>query len=324
MAADATAARRDLPQLFAEEMGQLIGPDFPPHLSLAVSGGGDSMAMLFLAAPWARVMGIALEVLTVHHHLRAGAEDEIALVSAAAQELGLPHRVLHWHWDGAGNLGEAARKGRYAALSAAAGEGGHIVVAHTQDDQAETFLMNLARGSGVDGLAAMSPLRRSGEVTLLRPLLGVTRDELRHFLKVLRIDYADDPSNDDPASTRIQMRQAAESLAALGLTHARLAGTATAMARARHALEARTLEAHEALVDRGPGEMLFDLSYARDGFDALDRETQLRLLAAAIRYVGLAPDRPRLATLEDALDRALSGGATTLHGCYLYPHRDRL
>ena len=336
-----------LPQRFADEMGRLIGPDFPKEMILAVSGGGDSMAMLYLAAPWARVMGIKLYVCTVNHHLRDEAADEAALVARACGELGLFHQVLDWEWDRQGNLQDAARQGRLEVINRWRGAVAHVLMAHTKDDQAETFLMRLARGSGLDGLSGMAarrevrldgpvePLAQSpdgppwpsvikGSFEVLRPLLTTTRAELRHYLKVLKIDYADDPTNDDPGYVRVKMRQALPGLADLGLTVDRLAETASRLAGAREVVAKRALQAHRECLADDQGGGLFDTSYDRDAFAALERDTQLRLLAAGLQFVSHDPYRPRMAALEDALERALGGGASTLHGGYVYPHKDRL
>ena len=278
------------------------------------------MAMLYLAAPWARVMGISLDVLTVDHGLR-DVSGELDLVAQAAAELGLTHHVLPWRWDGEGNLSEAARDGRYAAMAAHAKV---LLVAHTEDDVAETFLMRLARGSGVEGLSAMAwRVEREG-MTLLRPLLSTTREELRHFLRVLHIEHAEDPTNEDPSYDRVKMRQALPALAELGLTPSRLADTAHRLGRAREVLGQAALAAHEVALADDPAPMLFDVTYDRDIFAQHPRDTQLRLLATALQYVSRNPHRPRLAPLEEALDRALGGGATTLHGGYIYPHREKL
>ncbi|MEO0487363.1 MAG: tRNA lysidine(34) synthetase TilS [Pseudomonadota bacterium] len=347
-----------LPQRMAQELGRLLGPDFPKHLGLAVSGGGDSMALLYLAAPWARVMGITLWPVTVDHGLRAESAGEAAMVARACAELGLTHTTLRWHWDGHGNVQAAGRAARLALMDRWRAGVEHILFAHTQDDVAETFLMRLARGSGVDGLAVMEarhpvhphpagypaldpaditgphppiPERRVAGVPaytngfdVIRPLLTTTRAELRHYLKVLQIDYVDDPSNDDPRYDRVKMRQAQPALDALGLTAPRLAETARHMARAQEVLTDQAWAAHQRLAATGPGEQLFDIAYDRDGFAALPGELQLRLLAAALQFVSLNPYRPRLTALEDARDRALGGGATTLHGGYVLPHRAQL
>lgn len=304
-------------------MGALLGPAFPPRLALAVSGGGDSMAMLHLAAGWARPMGIPLSVLTVDHGLRAASAAEAALVADEARGLGLPHEVLHWHWDGSGNLMEAARAARLDLMGRRlAGQGGaHLLLGHTRDDQAETFLLRLRRGSGVDGLGAMAPMRRAGGVTLVRPLLDTTRAELRHYLSALSIPYADDPTNDDESYDRIKMRRLLDTLEAAGIGRDRLAGTAGRMRRARDALSRRAHEAAlEITADSHPADVVFD----RDGLAALEPETRLRLIAGALQYVASATYRPRAGALEAAVERALGGAGSTLHGCRLIVTRGRL
>lgn len=331
-----TAGPQPLAERFAAQMGRLLGPDFPADIGLAVSGGGDSMAMLHLAAGWARPMGVRLWPVTIDHGLRAASAAEAALVSDEARGLGLPHAVLRWEgWDGNGNLQDAARRARLDLIGRWRGVCAHVLFAHTLDDQAETFLMRLARGSGVEGLSGMAATRRvrgqGGLVPLrvpggppwpevptrdweaVRPLLGVTRAELRHYLTVLRIPFADDPSNDDPRYDRVRMRGLLDTLGAAGITRERLAETAVRMGRAREALGRRAHEAARALSRGGPmtlGAVVLD----RDGFARLEADTQLRVFAAALQFVASDPYRPREAALEAALDRWLAGGTVTLHG----------
>lgn len=346
-----------LDQRFAEAMGALIGPDFPADIGLAVSGGGDSMAMLYLAHNWTRVWGVRLWVCTVDHGLRPDSADEAALVAEDCRALGWPHATLRWHWDGQGNLMEAAREGRLQLIDRWRGRLRHVLMAHTRDDLAETFLMRLARGSGVEGLSAMAasrPVRRDalrplaeaevdgalpprGEriadgpgrpdpFELVRPCLGMTRAELRHYLTVLKGRWVEDPSNDDPAYDRVRIRQALPRLAELGLTVDVLADTADRMARARDALARRALSVWNEIGQEGrvgyipTGEILFD----RTGFEAVERDTQMRLLAAALQWVATADYRPRAEPLEDLMDRLLGGGGGTLHGCEARMERDGL
>lgn len=320
----------DLPQQFADAMGTLLGPDFPTVMGVAVSGGGDSMVMLHVAAGWARVYGIRLSVVTVDHGLRAASATEAALVAGQAAELGLPHATLRWAgWDGQGNLQDAARRARRDLIGHWRGAIGHVLMGHTQDDQAETFLLRLARGSGVEGLAGMSGLAHiqnagSDDVAatvpgdcwhIVRPLLGVSRAALRHYATVLQIPYVDDPSNLDPRFERVKMRAMLDPLASVGLTRERLAGTAVAQQRARAALMARARDVAARLARTVGGDVVFD----RDDFARIEIDTQLRLLAAAVQLVSSAPYRPRLLALEAALDRMLSGGVSTLHGAIGLP-----
>jgi tRNA(Ile)-lysidine synthase len=333
----------DLNARFAGAMGQLLGPDFPRDLGLAVSGGGDSMAMLHLARAWARPMGVQLWVVTVDHGLRAESAAEAAMVARECADLGLPHCTLRWQdRDGTGNLQAAARAARLRLISGWRGRVRHVCFAHTEDDQAETVLMRLARGSGVEGLSGMRSARRVADVpggacppgegvpppaapgetgwTLLRPLLGTTRAELRHYAKVLHIPYADDPSNDDPGYDRVKARQALAALAPLGLDARRLSATAEAMARARLALEARAREAARDIVRYEAMHLIFD----RDGMAVLDADTALRLFAAALQWTTGAAYRPRLASLERTLDEALAGRSATLMGCQVTVTKTRL
>lgn len=311
MTADTLEAR------FAASMGALLGPDFPSAIGLAVSGGGDSMAMLALAHGWARVMGIGLHVVTVDHGLRAAAADEAAMVAAECAALGHPHTTLRWQWDGQGNLQDAARQARRDLIGAWRGDLAHVLFAHTGDDQAETVLMRLLRGSGVEGLAGMAGARAvhdaSGTWWLLRPLLAERRADLRHYAVTLKLPFVDDPSNDDPRFDRVRARQA---IAALGLSVDGLAQTADRMARAAVACRARAAEIARRIVtedrvnDLHTGDLLID----RDGLEGVERDTQMRILAAGLQWVATAPYRPRAQALEGLLDRLLAGGGGTLHG----------
>jgi tRNA(Ile)-lysidine synthase len=343
---------------FAGRMGTLLGPDFPSDIALAVSGGGDSMAMLTLAHNWTRVWGVRLWVVTVDHGLREEARDEADMVARVCKELGHPHAILRWHWDGAGNLQAAARMARLQLIDRWRMGLEVVLMAHTADDVAEGFLMRLARGSGVEGLSAMSdsswvtphkeipkrqltaeevtqtcapplPHRRvagvpaySSGFRLIRPLLQERREDLRHYLRVLKGTWAEDPSNTDPRFERVRWRQAMPDLAFLGLDVPRLAGTATTLARASEALEARAADVTDRIMTplTGSGEIVMD----RKALAGVEEETQLRLLARALQWVSQADHRPRIAPLEKLLDRVLSGGGGTLHGCEVRIYGDHL
>jgi tRNA(Ile)-lysidine synthase len=311
---------------FAARMGTCLGPDFPSDIALAVSGGGDSMAMLALAHGWGRVMGVRLHVVTIDHGLRAGSATEAATVAAECAALGHPHVTLRWQWDGRGNLQDAAREARLRLIDGWRGGIDHVLYAHTRDDQAETVLMRLARGSGVEGLAGMADRRRvlSGAgFWQIRPLLTEARADLRHYADTLRLPYVDDPSNDDPRYDRVRARRALAVLGDLGLDAAALAGTAQRMARAREALAARAASVAVGIVRRDSART-GDLAFDRDGLARVERDTQLRLLAAALQWVSGAVYRPRAAALEGLLDRVLAGGGGTLHGAQVSVDCDSL
>ncbi len=334
-----------LDQRFADAMGQLLGPDFPTDIGLAVSGGGDSMAMLYLAHNWTHRWGVRLWVVTVDHGLRADSAAEAAMVARTSAMLGWPHATLRWQWDGAGNKMDAARRARLDLIGRWCGTLRHVLMAHNADDVAETFVMRLARGSGVDGLSAMAaqreiaggdagplditgarpPARHPEEApgfTVVRPCMDMARDDLRHYLRVLRGEWVEDPSNDDPAYDRARVRAARDVMAGVGLTPDTLTATARRMARARDALRGLAAQHWDASghEDRRTG----TVRLARGGFAAAPRDTQMRLLAAALQYVASADYRPREDALEAVLDRLLAGGAGTLHGCALRTDPDSL
>ncbi|SDF93794.1 tRNA lysidine(34) synthetase TilS [Alloyangia pacifica] len=310
-----------LDQRFAEAMGAALGPDFPESIALAVSGGGDSMAMLTLAHNWTHVWGVRLRVVTVDHGLRPEAAAEAQMVAETCAELGWEHQTLRWHWDGQGNLMDAARRARLSLIDAWRGDTRDVLLAHTADDVAESFLMRLARGAGVEGLSAMRPVREvhAGQGTpmrILRPCLDMRRAELRHYLRVLQGQWVDDPSNDDEKYERVRARRLVARLEAEGtLAGADLSGAAARMARASEALRARAAQVWGEIAVAPSPQRLGELICDQSGFQCVERDTQLRLLSSALRYVSGAEYPPREAPLEALLDRLLGGGGGTLHGC---------
>jgi tRNA(Ile)-lysidine synthase len=281
-------------------------------LGLAVSGGSDSMALLHLAQDWATTTGVALQVASVDHHLRPTSAAEAAAVAAACQSLSLPHATLHWHgWTGHGNLQDAAREARLGLLAdwAQATECSAVALGHTRDDQAETLLLRLARGSGVEGLAAMAARDHHHGAMWLRPLLGVGRHELRAYLRARGVAWMDDPSNDNPAFDRVKARHALAALAPLGIDADGLAATAARLRGARDSLDwaARQAARHVARLDHG--DVVLDLA----ALSQLPPDMEHRLVAQALCRVGGQPYRPRL----DSLRAAMALDKATLHGCVL-------
>ncbi len=270
------------------------------------------MALLCLAAE----AGLPVMAVTVDHGLRPEAADEAAWVGALCQRLGVAHDVLRWQdWDGTGNLQDAARRARLRLIADwARGHGiGTVALGHTQDDQAETVLMRLARRAGVDGLAGMSPWRHHLGVCWTRPLLGISRAELRDWLHARGQDWKEDPSNDALRFDRVKARHALAALGPLGLNAAVLAGVASQMADARAALRLQTQEAARRLAQVEAGDVVID----RDGLASLPVEIRRRLLLAAIVWVASAEYGPRSDALQGALDAVAAGRDATLSGCRL-------
>ena len=284
-------------------------------VGVAVSGGGDSTALLLAAIDWAGKAGIPLQAATVDHGLRAEAAGEARQVADLCARHAIPHETLTLTGlrDGA-DLQARARDARYAALAGWARSRGieTVLLGHTADDVAETLLMRLARGTGLDGLAAMAEWRRVGDIDFGRPFLRRTRAGLRAELARRGVVPVEDPSNDEPRFERVRVRQA---MAALDLDPERLARSARHLADARAALNRHTadLAGHIVHEDRG------DLLLTRRDMQRLPPEILRRLLLAALRWIGGAPapreaEQTRLMKSAADLTRPI-----TLAGCLVSP-----
>ncbi len=296
-----------------------VALDKPNCLAVAVSGGGDSMACLDLMRWHGKDLGFPVEAVTVDHGLRTEAVDEIALVAEYCAIHEIPHSVLSWSWDRQGNLQAKAREARYRLVGDWA-QDRHVdcvALGHTQDDVAETFLMRLARRSGVDGLAHMAARFERGGLTWVRPMMAHRRADWRIYLKRHSIAWADDPSNDDRGFERVRARQTLQALSPLGIEAETLAVVAHNLGSAKSALNhhafAEITEHNAVAVDRGDV-ILPEVATSRDHF--IPSEVIRRLKTAAIQWVSGAKYPPRSSALLN-LDIALSMGADrhTLSGC---------
>lgn len=318
----------DPPPLSSTEFAALLDPLGPfesaPRLAVAVSGGADSLTLAWLAHGWARARGGAAVGLTVDHGLRPEATAEAAQVGRWLAAWGMAHHTLRWTGPRPdGDIQAAARTARYGLLAEWCRADGvlHLLLAHHQDDQAETVLLRLGRGSGVDGLSAMAPVGERPEVRLLRPLLTVPRARLAATLRAAGQPWIEDPSNTDPAYARVRLRRLLPELAAEGLTTERLAATAGRLRQARAMLEdqaARAAARHVTLHPTGWAEL--DLAALH-----LPEETALRLLGRLLMLVSGAPYPPRrqaLAALADSLRQSPSG--RSLAGCLIDVRQGRL
>lgn len=286
-----------------------------PVLGLAVSGGPDSMALALLADRWAKARGGRVEAVTVDHGLRPDSAAEARQVGRWLKARFIRHRILRWEGaKPASDLAAEARDARYRLLVDGMAARGilHLLLAHHRDDQAETLLLRLGRGSGVDGLSAMASVVELGPLRLLRPLLDVPKAALVASLRTAGQAWAEDPSNRAGESARSRVRLALEQD---GLSPRRLAETAQRLGRARQALEQATTDLLARAVAIHPqGYLRLDAAALADA----PEELRLRALARCLTTVAGEPYPPRLERLE-RLDRALihkgGGRGHTLHGC---------
>ncbi len=289
-----------------------------------MSGGGDSVALMLLFADWAKAKSCAKpSVLIVDHGLRSGSAKEAALTQEWAREWGFSAHVLSWRGrKPRANIEEKARMARYALMGDwCKAEGADtLFLAHTQDDQAETFLLRLGRGSGVDGLSAMRPrgafpIAGYAGVELVRPLLNFSRAELRLFLKNRGARWLEDPMNDELRFARTRIRVLLPALEAAGVAPYRIAQAATHLQRAREALDwdTETFLATHTRFDADGGAFLDAAALGNT-----QREIGLRALSRILMRVSGKTYRPRferLMRLFDALSKRNFSKACTLHGC---------
>jgi tRNA(Ile)-lysidine synthase len=291
---------------------------------LAVSGGADSTSLMHLVARWLALSagGVVPRVVvaTVDHGLRASSGAEAHWVAEQAKALGFSHATLLWEGEKrATGIQDAARRARYDLLAAHAGREtpAAVVTAHTQDDQAETLLMRLARGSGLDGLAGM-PSRRGltgdGSVDLVRPLLAIPKVRLIATLEAAGQPWIEDPSNEVLAFERVRLRKARAALEELGLTNDRLALSAGRLGRAREALATAADDFRQVHVALHDG---IYASFARDALHSAPREVRIRVLSSLLEAFGGEGGVARLAqveVLEESID-ASGDVVRTLGGC---------
>ena len=308
---------------------QPLGPFEPaPRIAVAVSGGPDSLALCLLAGRWAEARGGTVAALTVDHRLRPESGAEAAQVRRWLAARAIAHRTLRWRAAPRTGATQAeARAARLALLTGWCRRAGvlHLLLGHQREDQAETALQRLAHGSGIDGLAAMAPVRLAlepagGGVRLLRPLLSVSAEALAATLAHLNQPWIDDPTNRDTGHARPRLAAALTQLEAEGLGASRLARVATRAADDRAALDGVCTDLLVGSAHPSPaGFVTLDLAALHRAPPAL----ALRALGRAVTAVSGAPHPPRqerLTRLAQRL-RGSNAKASTLGGCRVVPQR---
>jgi tRNA(Ile)-lysidine synthase len=315
------------PHGFEQDVSRAIdalGPFEPsPSLAVAVSGGADSMALVLLANAWARAHGGSVVALTVDHRLRKAARREALQVRRWLSARGIRHRILTWN-EGADvprvALQAQARVARYALMEDWCARAGvlHLLTAHHQADQAETFWLRLAAQSDLIGLAAMPPLREGRMVRLLRPLLDHSRSQLEAYLSAQGQDWITDPSNVDPSFARVRLRTLGPALAEEGFGIAAVAGLAHRFGMIRATLEGTIAEClARAVSPHAAGFVWLDFEALRACGDEMGRFAFARVLCA-VSGAAYAPRRTDLARLYNELTRPDFRGRT-LGGCRVLP-----
>ncbi len=278
---------------------------------------------------WSKAADVASPiVLTVDHGLQPGSRTNARRVLDWARALDLRAFVLSWKGlKPEGDIEAAAREARYRLMGDWCRAHGiaALFAGHTRDDLAETFLLRLARGSGLDGLAAMRPvapypLNGFKELRLVRPMLGIERQVLRAYLGEREQEWIEDPMNRDPRFGRVRIRDAMTVLEQAGVSATRIADAATHLGRAREALETVTAAVLGRACKADGDRVLIEAAALR----AAPREVGLRALSRVLRAVSGHAYGPRFERLERLFDGIVGGelgAGRTLHGCRIGPMR---
>ena len=291
--------------------------DLDDHtIGLAVSGGGDSIAMLNLASEWASLKKKSIKVVTVNHNLRNEAKKEAIFTRELVKKLGHTHTILEWKKlsDG-GNLQAEASFARKNLISnwAKLNNIKTVLLAHTLDDQVETILMRFTRGSGVDGLVGMKKISKLKGICWYRPLLKMCRDDLRIFLKIKNVQWIEDPTNQDRKYLRVKTRDAIKQLQQFGINTNLLINTSKRMENAKAVLNDVAADAFNKYVTL---KKWGDVEVNKEIFSSFREDTFLRILAGIIRGISGSIYRPRYTDLLNFTDAILNKNfkARTLSG----------
>ncbi len=297
------------------------------NIAVAVSGGGDSLALAILLAEWCSERNITLHALTVDHGLRPESASEAKYVAKTLKPFGVSQKTLMWEGvKPKSRIQEAAREARYALMSNYCQKKKikFLFVAHHGQDQIETILFRIAKGTGLDGLSGMRPITvLENNLTLVRPLLPVSHQELCDTLKSRKINWIEDPSNENDKYARVRIRNVIDALENEGLNPARISSLSNRVAQ--------SIDLIDYLIDKEYNSLVSNINTQRidinlSAFSSLPIEGKARILKKIISQ--LIPHKKYPARLEDIerlaakLDDKFKGA--TLGGCKFSKKKDIL
>ncbi len=301
-----------------EKFLDFVRPFLGRPIAVAVSGGVDSICLLY----WLVGLGMNVTALHVHHHLRDVADEEAQYVKDTCDKLNIPCHIFHWNdAKPLSGIEAAARNARYNLMIdfCRDNEIGILMVAHQADDQIETFLMNLGRGSGVNGLAAMRAISYRDGVKIARPLLNVFRQELIDYCEANNIKYFSDEMNFDDKYTRVKIRQNRHLLNdKLGISDGRILLAIENLGRARDALDSDVTARIKSVTYDGYA--LFGDSFLFD----VPMDIGLKCLGMLIQTIGGDDYQPRLNSLTFALSKLQSDCKFTLGHCTIRRFKNQI
>ncbi len=292
-------------------------PDDQKHIAVGLSGGGDSMALAHMICAWAVENNRHIHLLSLNHNLRDDAKIEASQIAAWVDDFpNSKHHILTWNFDEKPDTAvmERARNARYDLMTNYCNK--HdiqtLCIAHHADDQLETFMFRLAKGSGLDGLTGMNEWSEINDVQIYRPLLQHTHQDLIDYCKTHHLSWIEDPSNKDEKYARPRLRKALE---AEGFDTRRFAKTCERLSRAQNALDWMV----DDFITKYWGE--------NSNFQMLKSyplDIQIRVLQKIIARVGDVKHSypPKLERVEDIIATIKPSQSATLHGCVLSLSKD--
>ncbi len=311
---------------YREDMRSFGQFDENSSFVVAVSGGADSLALTFLLADWCKKNNIKLSAVTVDHGLRQGSAKEAESVNSLLKKNNINHIILRWIGDKkSSNIQAEARDARYKLITDFCKDNNakFLFVAHNKQDQAETVLLRLMRGSGVDGLSGIAEDSQINGVRVIRPLLSYSKNEIRAFLRQEGHEWIEDPSNENIKYARVNVRKFIESAEDSDLLIDRLAETSLNLRRSRDYIETKmSQDCKEVFFIKSEGYCILDWKK----FNSLHEEVAYRLLSSIVKIVGGEYYKPRfekIKTLYYAIkDNNLAGG-NTLGGCIIFSDKNK-
>lgn len=306
------------------EFNRLMAPfapfESPPRIAIAVSGGPDSLALALLSHQWAKSCGGEAIALTVDHRLREGSTAEAHQVGIWLHKRGVEHHILTWERTEGKDAPQTAiqahaRKARYRLLGQWCTNHGvkHLLTAHHMQDQFETFMIRLAKGSGLKGLTGIQGVVPTDFGRILRPLLALDPNRLKETLEQFNQPFILDPGNENTAFTRVRWRQLLPLLALEGLTPQSMRETLDRLTHAQRLIDRHIANLLKQYVTLSP------YGYATLKKEALKETPEAfeEMLKRILATIGTRAYPTRRKALHRAIEMMISGNSMTLGGCQI-------
>ena len=275
-------------------------------VAVAVSGGSDSLALVIsISRNFPNVLAIM-----VNHNLRPTAAQEIAQTAATLDKFGIKYVIKEWDGNVKKNLENDARNARYKLLidTCKAQKIKYLCIGHHANDQVETFFLNLARGSGLDGLCAMPVVKMVENVAIIRPMLDLTKEDCRSYLRALHVHWCEDESNQDRHYKRNNIRFLLEQIEDKNLILQRTNQTIKTLQEAKFTLDEMVdITINSITINRNISQDKHEILFSRHEFLKLASYIQKSVLTKCIMNVSDRTYKLRLYQIENGLESIKSG-----------------